>query len=410
MDALPRAAPPVAAAPDADRRAVDAAIRATYAAFIATGFAFSSWASRIPQVKNGLDLDPSALGLVLLAIAAGSVPALPLSGPIVSRFGSRRTVTIMAIVAGVALVVVALGYRVGVAPVVVGLFAFGVGTGTWDVAMNVQGALVERRHGRAIMPRFHAGFSLGTVAGALGGALMVVLGVGVTVHLLLVGAVIGLGVPFAVRAFIPDRADGEDPDTTATGGRAALAAWREPRTLLVGVFVLAFAFAEGSGSDWIGVAMIDGHGTDAAVGTLAFAVFLSAMTAGRWFAPVLLDTYGRVPVIRVLTLTSVAGLALFAFASSTALIFVGTVLWGVGISLGFPVGMSAGADDPARAAPRVSVVSSIGYVAFLAGPPLIGFLASRSTVPHALTAVLVLLALAGLVTGAVRPLEEPLRA
>ena len=256
MDALPRAAPPVAAAPDADRRAVDAAIRATYAAFIATGFAFSSWASRIPQVKNGLDLDPSALGLVLLAIAAGSVPALPLSGPIVSRFGSRRTVTIMAIVAGVALVVVALGYRVGVAPVVVGLFAFGVGTGTWDVAMNVQGALVERRHGRAIMPRFHAGFSLGTVAGALGGALMVVLGVGVTVHLLLVGAVIGLGVPFAVRAFIPDRADREDPDTAATGGRAALAAWREPRTLLVGVFVLAFAFAEGSGSDWIGVAMI----------------------------------------------------------------------------------------------------------------------------------------------------------
>src|SRR4051794_7718332 len=160
---------------------------------------------------------------------------------------------------------------------------------------------------------------------------------------------------------------------SARGG-GALAAWREPRTLLVGVFVLAFAFAEGAGSDWIGVAMIDGHGTDAAVGTLAFAVFLSAMTAGRWFGPVLLDTYGRVPVIRVLTLTSVAGLALFAFASGPALVFAGTVLWGLGISLGFPVGMSAGADDPARAAPRVSVVSSIGYVAFLGGPPLIGFL------------------------------------
>jgi fucose permease len=408
MDALPRAAPPTAA-PDADRREADAAIRATYAAFIATGVAFSTWASRIPQVKDRLDLGPSALGLVLLAIAAGSVPALPLSGPIVSRFGSRRTVTVMSVLAGVALAVVALGYRVGVAPVVVGLFAFGVGTGTWDVAMNVQGALVERRHGRAIMPRFHAGFSLGTVAGALGGALMVALGVSVTAHLLVVGAVIALGVPYAVRAFIPDRADREDPETAGTGGRAALAAWREPRTLLVGVFVLAFAFAEGAGSDWIGVAMIEGHGTDAAVGTLAFAVFLSAMTAGRWFGPVLLDTYGRVPVIRALTLTSVAGLALFAFASGPALVFAGTVLWGLGISLGFPVGMSAGADEPARAAPRVSVVSSIGYVAFLGGPPLIGFLAQRSTVPHALTAVIVLLAVAGLVTGAVRPLEEPLR-
>ena len=129
---------------------------------------------------------------------------------------------------------------------------------------------------------------------------MVALGVSVTAHLLVVGAAIALGVPFAVRAFIPDRPDAEDRAAAATGGRAAFAAWREPRTLLVGVFVLAFAFAEGAGNDWIGVAMIDGHGADAAVGTLAFAVFLSAMTAGRWFGPGLLDTYGRVPVIRAL--------------------------------------------------------------------------------------------------------------
>jgi fucose permease len=168
--------------------------------------------------------------------------------------------------------------------------------------------------------------------------------------------------------------------------------------------VLAFAFAEGSGNDWIGVALIDGHGVDAAIGTLGFAVFLAAMTAGRWFGPSLLDRYGRVAVVRGLTLVAIAGLVLFSFGPGAGAAFVGAVLWGTGISLGFPVGMSAGADEPALAAPRVSVISSIGYCAFLGGPPLIGFLGQHYTVIHALTAVIVLLALAGLLAGAVRPL------
>ena len=112
---------------------------------------------------------------MLLAIAAGSMIALPLSGPIVARFGSRRTVAAMAVLPASAWSSSAVGYQVGVAPVVVGLFLFGFANGAWDVAMNVQGALVERRLGRAIMPRFHAGFSVGTVAGALVGAAMVAL-------------------------------------------------------------------------------------------------------------------------------------------------------------------------------------------------------------------------------------------
>src|SRR4029450_13756297 len=95
--------------------------------------------------------------------------------------------------------------------------------------------------------------------------------------------------------------------------RRTLATWREPRTLLVGFFVLAFAFTEGAGIDWISVAMIDGYGVPATVGTLAFALFLAAMTLGRWFGPGLLDRYGRVPVVRVLAVVSVAGLARLVF-------------------------------------------------------------------------------------------------
>jgi MFS family permease len=167
--------------------------------------------------------------------------------------------------------------------------------------------------------------------------------------------------------------------------------------------VLAFAFAEGTGNDWIGIALIDGYGTTAAVGTLGFATFLAAMTAGRWFGPSLLDRYGRVVVIRVLTVVCLVGVLLFVFGTYVALAFVGAVLWGAGLSLGFPVGMSAGADQPAMAAPRVSVIASIGYCAFLAGPPLVGFLGDHFTVLRAILAVAVLLALAMIITGSVRP-------
>lgn len=390
-------------APSADQ--VRAAVRATYIAFGGAGFAFASWASRIPQVRDGLELSPAGLGLVLLAIAAGSLIALPLSGPVVHRIGSQRTVAAMAILLAVGLSVTAVGYLAGVGPVVVGLVLLGFANGAWDVAMNVQGALVERHLGRSIMSRFHAGFSLGTVGGALVGAAMVAGEVPVTAHLFVVAVAAGIVVPLAVRSYVSDDAGNEVTDEDPVR-RGALAAWREPRTLLVGVFVLAFAFAEGTGNDWVGIAVIDGYGAPAVVGTLAFATFLAAMTLGRWFGPGLLDRYGRVAVIRVLCVLGIGGTVLFVFAPVEPLAFAGAVLWGLGASLGFPVGMSAGADEPRYAAGRVSVIASIGYCAFLAGPPVIGFLGDHIGVLRALTAVTVLLGLAALISASVAPPHE----
>jgi len=194
----------------------------------------------------------------------------------------------------------------------------------------------------------------------------------------------------------------DDERTPAPAG-GALRAWREPRTLLVGLVVLAFAFAEGAANDWISVASIDGHGTSAVVGTLGYAVFLVAMTAVRWAGPPLLGRWGRVPMVRALAVLSVVGLLVFVLAPHPAVAFAGALLWGAGASLGFPVGMSAAADDPAHAAGRVSVVASIGYCAFLGGPPLIGVLGGHVGVLHALTAVAVLLALATAGAAALRP-------
>lgn len=391
------------------RTQVAQATRATYVAFAGSGFAFASWASRIPQVRDRLDLSPAQLGLVLLSIATGSAVSLPLSGPIVTRLGSRRVVTLTALLLAVAMTVVSLGYLVGVAPVVVGLFLFGFSAGAWDVAMNVQGAVVERLLGRSIMSRFHAGFSVGTVVGALAGAALVALSVPVTAHLLAAGLLVTVLVVTETRGFVGDHDGEESPPAEDTGERRhrhALTAWREPRTLLIGLLVLAFAFAEGTAGDWVGVSLVDGYDASKVVAVLGLATFLTFMTAARWFGPRLLDRLGRVVVVRALALVAAVGVLGFVFAPVTWLAFVGIALWGTGTSLGFPVGMSAGADEPRRAAARVGVIASIGYWAFLAGPPFVGFVGDRVTVLRALVAVPVLLAVAAALAGTTRPPAE----
>lgn len=299
--------------------------------------------------------------------------------------------------------IVSAGYLVGVPLLAAGLFLLGFATGFWDVAMNVHAAVVEQHLGHSIMARFHAGFSLGTVAGALVGTLMVALHVGVSVHIATVAAIVTVAVLAAAQRFVPDHGGGPHGTTPlAAPRRKALAPWLESRTLLIGIITLAFAFAEGAGNDWISVSVIDHHHAAAAVGTLTFAAFLASMTAGRWFGPALLDRWGRVAVLRSTAALAIGGLVLFAFGPGIAAALAGALLWGTGASLGFPVGISAAADEPAFAAGRVSVVTSIGYCAFLGGPPLIGFIGNHVTVTHALLVVAVLLAVAGLVARASR--------
>ena len=402
---------------------VRAARGAVFAVFIGSGFAFASWASRIPDIRDQLQAAPSTLGLVLLSGAAGSLIAMPLAGIVVTRIGAARSVAIMSLILSVGLVVVGVGYWYGIPPIVAGLFLIGFGNGTWDVAMNVEGAAVEQRLRKAIMPKFHAGFSVGTVAGALGGTAMVALGVPVTAHLIGIAVMVAVVVPLATRRFLPAlrQAQGiersgaqgtEGGEALATDGehpkeRHPLKAWTEPRTLLIGVFVLCMAFTEGTGNDWLAVAIIDGYQTAPVLGPLALAVFLAAMTTGRWFGPGLIDRYGRVVIVRSSALVALIGLLLIVFGTLLPIAFLGAVLLGFGTALGFPVGMSAAADDPLRSAARVSVVASIGYTAFLAGPPLIGLLGDRFGVLRALTVTAALLGLAALLASNTKPLAPP---
>jgi MFS family permease len=357
--------------------------RALFGAFFAMGFGFASWAARIPQVRDALNLGPGALGLLLLSIAAGSVLSLPVAGTVVGVLGAARAVTITALVSAAGLFIAGLGSRIGALPVAAGLFLLGAGNGTWLVAMNVEGTLIEHRLSRALLPRFHASYSIGTVAGALTGAAVVVIDISAMVHLIAVALGIALVVPWTASRFLTPVESERARDEPR---RHPLTAWTEPRTLLLGLSVFCWAFIEGTGTDWIGVSVIDGYHARAAAGSLALGLFLAAMTAGRWFGTVSVDRFGRVASVRGSAVLACLGVILTVFGGWLPLAIVGVILWGVGGALGLPLGMSAAADDPVLAAGRVGVVTSIGWLAFLLGPPLVGLLGNRVGTLDALVA------------------------
>lgn len=409
----------------ADVLDTDTAVRArrariaVFVVFTLAGIGFAAVASRIPDIRDAYDVSPQSLGIILLSLSVGSVIGLPIAGKIAARIGQANAVLLGIALSSTGLATIAVAVQV-LAPqpaLMLGLFLTGSGVGIWDVAMNIEGAAVERALGVSVMPHFHAAFSAGTVASALLGALLSWLGVPVSVHLLVVVAVLGLLGLWATRSFMPRRVvealdpgetDG-DRDQRIPAPERQRSAWTEPRTLLIGVLVLAAAFTEGTANDWLAVALVDGYGLSNAAGVFGLAVFLSFMTAGRIIGTRWLDAYGRVPVLRVLFVVAAVGAGLVIFGNAV-LAFVGAALWGLGASLGFPVGMSAAADEEERAPMRISVVATIGYMAFIAGPPLLGFLGEHVGVLRALSVVGALALLALLVVPAVQePEPEPER-
>jgi MFS family permease len=393
------------ALPPAARTAqLNAAAAATFLVFGINGLVFASWAARIPAVADLLHVTSGQLGTLLLCLALGSLIALPTAGLVVGRIGTASTVRAAGLVAAVAGVAVALALLAESVPgTAIALFVFGIGIGLWDVSQNVEGADVEHRLGRTIMPQFHAAFSGGAFLGALIGAGLSNLGVGLPAHLLVIAAVVAVLTMLAPRYFLPHL-----PAAAPVAGEArekGPSAWRDGRTLLIGVVVLGAMLTEGAGNDWIAKAAVDGLGASQSAGALLFAAFVLAMTAMRFFGGRAIDAHGRVAVLRASMAAAAAGLALFVLAGNIWLATAGAALWGVGAALAFPMGMSAAADDPKRAASRVSVVSTIGYVAFLAGPPLLGYLGDVTGIRPALLAIGVPILGALLLAGAAKPLR-----
>ncbi|WP_447911548.1 MFS transporter [Microbacterium phyllosphaerae] len=387
---------------------------AIFAIFLASGLSIATWASRVPDIKLALEVDKAQVGMLLLGAGIASIIGISTSPAIMARTGARlgMMVSIFTFASGVAMIGIGANVLGSYAVVLIGLVLFGLGNGCVDVMMNVEATAIEQHSGKTILPLFHAFFSFGTVIGAGLGALAAQLQINVFTHTLVIAvliAAIGVvsiaSVPRRQEALDPSAEDGEKPHWRDRM-HVALSAWREPRTYAIGVVMLGMSFAEGGANDWLALGVAEDHGGGTALGAAALATFSVAMTVVRVFGGPLVDRFGRVAVLRILAVAAASGILLFILAPSLPLVFAGAALWGIGASLGFPLGMSAAADDPAKAAARVSAAATIGYISFLGGPPVLGFISEHIGLLNTLFILVGLVVLSGLFSGAARPLRQ----
>jgi MFS family permease len=369
------------ALPQGSRRAAFA----TAAVFALNGSIIAAWISRLPATRDRLDADPRTIGLTLLTLGLGSLVAMPFVGRLAHRWSSGPVVIGTSVVAGAGLVAAALAPNV----VTTGIALFVMGTcyGSWDVAMNIQGSYVDRRAGRDFMPRYHACWSVGAIIGGAFGALAARAGVALGVHFTVAALLaVGLTITIVLREYIddrePDEVVAEDEDGAEPGVRKARLLTR--RIVLIGAITLCATLLEGSASDWITLFLTDDRGQTQTAAALGYTVFATAMALSRFAGTPVIARVGRGTAIRIAGVLAGIGVAAALTLPAMPGIVIGIALWGTGTALVFPAAMSAGGEQPGRAADAIAAVSTIGYGGFLIGPPLIGLLAQEIGIGHAL--------------------------
>jgi len=373
------------------------------------GLSVATWLSRLPKVRTDLGLSTGEFGTVLLIGSLGSLVTVLVAGGLVARWGSRRSMMVAAFAFAVASVFLGLGPTLGSVPVLlVGVVLMSMSFALGNVPLNLESVIIERAMGRTVVPQFHAAFSVGSVLGSGIGALAAWGHLPLVVHFSVIGAISLVwrwhSVPISVLPVVTPQPVALAAGRGRRGGaaRQAMAAWREPRTLLLGLVVMAGALSEGTANGWLAISVVDGFAQTEALAAVVFGVFVASMTVSRIAGTAVIDRYGRWPVLMTSSSLALGGLVLFGLAPSFPLAVAGVVAWGLGSGLVIPIAMAVVAGDGLGAAGRVSVVSAFASVSGLAAPPVIGIAAEQMGIRHAVLLIAVVLVLGILVTRAQR--------
>ncbi|MER7402418.1 MFS transporter [Streptomyces sp. NPDC000070] len=355
--------------------------------FFVNGALFGNWVLRIPTVKDHTDADTGPLGLALLGLAVGALLSKQVSGQLVARYGSRPVTRVGITLSCLAVILPALANDV--VTLGLALIGFGAAMGIVDVAMNAHGVAVQDRLGRPVLSSLHGVYSIGGLVGSLTGGGAEARGLSPLVHLALVGAVLG-GVALAASAWLlPARSD-LAPER-AEGGWARLPAGRRLPLVLLGFVGLCGMAGEGAVGDWGAIYLRDDLGTSAQFAALGYSAYSVAMAAGRFLGDRFLARWGDVRVVTWAVTGAGCAFAAGLLAGHPAAAVCGFAALGTGLSVVMPAVFSmAGRMGGQTTGPAITVVSSIAGTGFLAGPPLIGFLAQLTGLPAALGTVSVL--------------------
>jgi MFS family permease len=384
--------------------------------FIGNGLVMGSSFSRMPGIRDQVGATPTQLAFALVCVGIGSILGMPFTGRLVDRYSSK---TVSQVATAICLGGWAAVPLAGSVPVLaLMLLITGVGTGVGDVAMNVQGHLVEQRRRNVLMPYWHGLFSLGAVAGALAGALAASLGLPLAWQLLGVSVILMMAMWLATVRYIPDAGLHpsatqeqleepifDEPQVLASDRRPVAELQKSAITrveLLLGIMVFATAVGEGAANDWLALMLVDNRGAPASFGALTYAGFNVTMAIGRFAGGIIIQRFGRAPVLRAAGALASTGVAALCLVPSTVSALIGAAAWGLGLSVVFPSAMSAAGEVPGHGARAIAVVSTIGYGGFLLGAPLIGLLAHMMPLDRALLSVAVLVLLVAILAPVAR--------
>jgi MFS transporter len=342
------------------------------AVFFVNGALFASWASRIPALSHQVGATTGDLGLALLAPAVGAVVAMPLVGRLLPGRSSRMFARLA--LAGLMGAILLPAVARGVPALAGALFVVGVTNSAMDLSMNAQGVSVERHLKRPVLSSLHAAFSFGGFAGAGLGALAAALGVAPLPHFAAAALLFGVPGLLATGALL---ARDEDADAHAPAMR-----WRAlpSRLVLLGIACLFCLMAEGGASDWSAKLVHDDLAGSAALGAITYAVFSVAMGTGRLMADRLWTRWGSVGLLRRCGALAAVGFAAALAVGTAPAAIAGFAALGLGLAGVVPTLFRAGSDQPGvSTGPALAAVTSLGYLGFLGGPPLIGGVAQLTS-------------------------------
>jgi MFS family permease len=334
--------------------------------FFLAGLCFSSWASRIPDIRLKLHLDNAALGAVLLGLPAGLMVSLPLAGWLVAKFGSRPIALAAAI--AYALTLPVLGLVNAVWQLVACLFVFGMGGNLLNISINTQAIGTEALYGRTIMASYHGLWSLAGFSGAALGTLFINLHWLPWQHFLVITALAFLIVLATSGSLVPE-------DSSARSNQPIFA--RPDRSLInLGIIAFCSMICEGAMFDWSGVYFQKVIHPPQGLVAIGYTAFMSTMAGGRFFGDWLATKWGIKRILQISgTLTATGLLTAIVFPTLVPAL-LGFLLVGAGVSSVIPLVYSAvGRSKVLSPGVALAAVSTIGYLGFLFGPPCIGFIA-----------------------------------